>query len=117
MQLTGPANETVWNRQGWSWDLVEDATRAVLVISLREQGAGNPALFVDAPVVLSFAKDMDLSTECSAYSGGLSFKFGFGDYAGHTLTMLHWHSLLHETDSGDVAPGLGEFKVNAEGES
>jgi hypothetical protein len=39
------------------------------------------------------------------------FKFGFGDYQGHTLTMIAWHGVLHETQTGHIAPGFGGFEV------
>ena len=42
------------------------------------------------------------------------FKFGFGGYAGHTLSMVAWQGSLHLTESGDVAPGFGEVEVDIE---
>jgi hypothetical protein len=46
---------------------------------------------------------MKIVGSCDLYSGGLVFKFGFGDYQGHTLTMIAWHGVLHETQTGHIA--------------
>jgi hypothetical protein len=107
MGLTDAEGETVWRGRGWSWEIVENDEEAVFAVGRKEQGAGNPAVYMDAPLVLSFAKEMPLEAECDLYTGGLVFRLGFGDYEGQTLTMVAWHSVLHETESGDFAPGLG----------
>lgn len=59
-----------------------------------EMAAGNPAVFVDAPLVLSFAKDTLMTAECELYSGGVVFKPKFGDYAGRTISLIAWHGAL-----------------------
>jgi hypothetical protein len=112
MQLTDPDGRQVWHKsEAWSWEIVEDDERVVFTVARSEQDAGNPVVFVDAPLVLVFLKDSPLSAECSLYSGGLVFRPGFGDYDGYTLTLVAWHGVWHETESGDVAPGLGPFTV------
>jgi hypothetical protein len=108
-RLTDPDGKTIY-KTGWSWHFIENDEQAVFAVYLRESGAGSPSLAVDAPIVLTFAKHApSLTAECSLYTGGLTIRFGFGEYAGHTLAMLAWHSVLHETESGDVAPGFGAF--------
>lgn len=109
MRLTDPDGKTLWHKTGWSWYLTENEEEAMFAVNLTEQGAGNPSLAVDAPIVLAFSKRVKLHAEPSLYTGGLSFRFAFGDYAGHTLALIAWHSVLHVTETGDVAPGFGEF--------
>jgi hypothetical protein len=111
MQLVSPENETLWHKTGWSWTLVESDDYAVFTVAFSEQAAGNPSLYVDAPLVLTFAKGIGGMGEIKQYVGGLVFKFGFGDYAGHTLTLLPFHAILHVTETGDIAPGFGEVEV------
>jgi hypothetical protein len=106
IRLTDPDGRMLWYKHGWSWEIIE-GEETVFMVSLREQGDGNPAVSVDAPLVLSFAKDMPLSSECNQYSGGLELKLDFGDYRDHTLTLVH--GVLHPPESADVAPGLGAF--------
>ena len=113
MLLHSPDGELVWRKTGWSWEIAEGES-VMFAAASRGSGAGNPAMYTDA-VVLSFAKDMDLKGSCEQYSGGLVFRFGFGDWEGHTLTMLAWQSVLHVTESGDVAPGFGEVEVELRG--
>jgi hypothetical protein len=112
--LHAPDGELLWVKNGWDWGYVEDEDRALFVIAGTEQGSGNPAVFVDAPIALSFAKGTELIGECSLYAGGLVFKLAFGDYADHMLTVLLWHSMWHKTDSGDIAPGFGSFTASME---
>jgi hypothetical protein len=84
----------------------------MFAVNLKESGADNPSLAVNAPIVLLFAKGgLDLQGETSLYTGGLAFRFGFGDYAGHTLAMIAWHSVLHVTEAGDVAPASAPSRL------
>jgi hypothetical protein len=112
MELTDPNGNRVWQKQGWSWYTVTDNYSGIFVCSSRpEKSAGNPAMFVDA-LVLHFVNDRILG-ECEQWLNGLVITFGFGTYEGHTLRMLAHHSILHETPSGDFAPGLGSFEVDS----
>jgi hypothetical protein len=108
--LETPDSELLLRAHGWSWDVVEDDKQAVLVVSGTEGCAGNPVIYKDAPLVLSFVKSRDLTDQCSLYTGGLVLKSLFGDYHDHTLTLLVWHSVWHETESGDIAPGFAPFR-------
>jgi len=101
------AGEIVLQGHGWNCEDDENDERFVFTLARTEQGAGNPAVYVRPKLVLSFNKSIPLTGGCDQYTGGLVFKLGFGDYKGHTLTLLAWHSVLHETESGDLAPGFG----------
>jgi hypothetical protein len=81
----------------------------VFAVAKTEQAAGNPAVFVDAPLVLTFTRKAKPHADFALYTGGLTIAPRFGDYAGHTLTLVVWHGVLHETESGDIAPGFGAF--------
>lgn len=113
MQLKGPNGEFLWHKDGWSWKVVESDEYVVFAVARSEQGAGIPSLYVDAPLVLTFLKteDGELSAACSLYSGGLVLDLGFGDYAGHTLTLVVWHDVWHVAESGELAPGFGAFEI------
>jgi hypothetical protein len=39
------------------------------------------------------------------------FELNVGEYAGHTVELAIWHGLLHETASGDIAPGFGPLEI------
>ena len=83
---------------------------AVFAITTTGDGSGNPAVNINAPIVLTFSKRLRLISPCDIYSGGLVFTLtglGFGQYEGHRLGLIAWHGVLHVTASGDVAPGLG----------
>jgi hypothetical protein len=78
MELANPNGELLWRKRGWSWNLVEDNDEAMFAVALREQHGGNPSMYADAPLVLSFVKgSMEMSGDCDLYSGGLVFRFGF----------------------------------------
>jgi hypothetical protein len=100
---------------------VEDDDTATFAISEHEQGAGNPSVYVNAPLVLSFTKralvpnqkevpELPMTGSCALYTGGVEFRLGFGDYAGHTLTLVVWHCVMHVTESGDLPPASGHSR-------
>ena len=49
--------------------------------------------------------------EAERYSGGVKLHLALGLF---TLTFAVWHSILHETPGGDVAPGFGPLEVELE---
>jgi hypothetical protein len=112
--MNDPEGKLLWVRNGWSWYCDDDTAPSPLVvfaIARNESGAGNPAIYVDAPLVLTFARETRLMSECHRYTDGLTITPQFGEYAGHTLTLVAWHAVLHATDNGDVAPGFGSMHV------
>jgi hypothetical protein len=86
--LGDPDRELLWVKSGSSHGVYEDDKRAVFTLAFREQGSGNPSMFVDAPLVLTFAKAVPLTGKCWVHDGGLIWRSRFGDYDGHTLTMV-----------------------------
>jgi hypothetical protein len=88
----------------------------VLVLNqLDEQTAGNPLVMIDAPLVLAFSRAAAMARpevlRAETYSGGARLHLGFGPLNGKTLTLVFWHGILHETETGDIAPGLGPVQV------
>ena len=47
----------------------------------------------------------ELKLDAERFSGGVRLRM----YAGCTITAVVWHPVLHETETGDVAPGMGPF--------
>jgi len=106
-EMRDPDGRQLWVKSGWSWygnDEGEKADVVVFAVAASEQAAGNPAVYVDAPLVLTFVRDLPMSAKCERYTNGLTLALGFGDYAMHTLSLVAWHGLLYETPSGEVAP-------------
>ncbi len=66
--------------------------------------------------MLSFSRHelQAASLDADRYSSGVRLRLGSGPLNGHTLTIAFWQSIQHETESGDVAPGLGEFSASLE---
>lgn len=113
--LKDPAGAVLWRKTGWSWHSAKTDDSFIFTTAKEpEQGAGNPAVHIDAPIVLVLHRDVPLTAVCKLYSGGLIFTPGFGDYCDHTLTLVAWHSIMHVTPSGDIAPGLGGFRVEVQ---
>jgi hypothetical protein len=101
--------------------LVENDDRAVWFAVLEEAAdpAGNPAIYEPVEtLILVFLKDERLGrmAKFSVYSGGLVIEPLFGRFAGHKLRLAVWHSVMHKTESGDLAPGLGGFDVERDGD-
>ena len=88
----------------------------LFTIAKTEQGAGNPSLLVDAPIVLSLHDDLPLTGGCKLHTAGLVFDLSFGDYENHTLTLVAWHEVWHGLPDGDIAPGFGGFRVDVQRE-
>jgi hypothetical protein len=120
-RLTGP-DGLVWAKSGWSWGVLANDDHAAFMMS-RDITPSSPAMQADA-FVLHFDTAMGLAAdgnttvaaECDLFTGGLTFRFGHGRLADHTLDLIVWHSVLHETDDGDLAPGLGPLVVEDEEE-
>jgi hypothetical protein len=114
MQMTAPNGELVWHKHGeLEWHLTTDDVIVLVIRRVDEQSAGNPLVNIDAPLVLSFIPDDRFAERLDAeqYSGGVRVRFDFGPYRDHTLTIVFWRSVMHVTESGDVAPGFGGFDL------
>jgi hypothetical protein len=50
-----------------------------------------------------------------AQPGTAGYRFTHDD--GSALAVILWHDIMHLTDDGDVAPGMGDFEITVEGEA
>lgn len=113
-ELRDPSGTLLWRKAGWSWHTVKTDDSFMFAAAKTEQGAGNPTFYIDAPVVLVLHRELPSTASCKLYVGGLVFTPGFGDYRGHTLTLVAWHGISHVTPTGDIAPGFGPARVDVQ---
>lgn len=70
---------------------------------------------VAAPPLLTFGvPETGIIQYPGAEPGQAGYRFTRED--GSALAVILWHGVMHLTDDGDVAPGLGSFDVAVEGE-
>jgi hypothetical protein len=124
VQLTSASGDLVWHKSGhlldhitgWSHHALSDADgdedkaarSDVFIIGAEQRGLGSLLIYPDVTLVL------DLSPrgwfEAARYSSGVRIELNIGG----ALTIVFWHGVLHVTETGDVAPGFGDFGATVE---
>ncbi len=70
-----------------------------------EQALGYGVMYRDAPFVLCLNPDQP--PDADRYSGGVRLRSPFGT----VLDIAVWHTIGHLTETGDIAPGIGGFRI------
>jgi hypothetical protein len=81
----------------------EDGTRDVFIIYQHEQALGFGVMYQE-PFVLWLTPDR---LDADRYTGGIRLRSPFGT----VIDIAVWHGLMHVTETGDAAPGLGPFRT------
>jgi hypothetical protein len=103
-------DKEVTYRHGWQEYLrVEDdeGRRDVLVVTQHEQALGYGVMYEEAPFVLAISPG---ELDADRFTGGVRLRSPFGT----VLDIAVWHSVLHQTPSGDIAPGFRAFTAEVE---
>jgi hypothetical protein len=88
----------------------DEGERDAVVIHKHEEPLGCGVMYRDAPLVLWLTRESDLDAD--RFDGGIRLRSSFGA----VIDFVVWHGVMHVTESGDVAPGFGDFRATTKGE-
>jgi hypothetical protein len=84
----------------------DNGARELFVVGQHEQALGYGVMYQDAPFVIWLSTEYP-NLDADRYTGGVRLRSPFGTL----IDVAVWHGIMHETETGDAAPGFGPFEL------